>query len=235
MKRNLLVLLLLLGAMPLAAQWFVIPEVGVNTFKLRDDYSSGGWHAGLKAGVAVEYRFKGDLFALQSGVFYMRKRFSYHYPSSVDSYDWQGQNHLSIDIYKGKSDNNYLQIPLLAKFGWNLERDLRLHVALGPVVDLFLADKGYEAKRSYAISGKEEGRYNYSKQTRTYDNDAGKTLYGGMFEAGIDIKQWTINTEYDISFYHNDELLMATPGVNNYRFSREYHTVSLMVGYRFKL
>ena len=251
MKKQLIVLLLMMGALPLAAQLYVTPEIGMSAFKHSRIMENGDWRAGLKTGLSVEYQFKNKAFAWQTGAYYMQRRYSY---SNIPYLDTEAG---AVSYGGGTFNNHYLQIPLLAKFGWKVAEDVRLHFAFGPYAALSLSNTG----KSYAVSfdygkiGEDEppfsgwvggsyffsdggygggGGYGYGGYGSYYEEyisrytgniSKGRSFVGGMLTAGLDIKQWRVNAAYDISF--GDEWRLD--------FAEQGHTFSLTVGYKFKL
>jgi len=217
MKKVLLLALLLVSVSATHAQWSITPEAGLATSK----YANAGydsWKPSVKIGAALEYDFTGG-FALQSGLYYTSR----------------GSSYVSLRIDDGISDNgyysasyawnrHYLQMPLMAKFSWEIADDVRLSAAAGPYAALELCkdtsgtiyysrDNGY----GYGVS------YGYYPQS---SNGLSKFDWGASLAVGVEARRWTTTLGYDVSLGRESD--WTSTDIN-------YHTISLSVGYKFKL
>ena len=255
-------LLWLVGIGTVKAQWSVTPEVGMALTK-RNSFQSD-WTGRPKIGVGVEYQLPSSSFALKSGLYYMQRGYSVDYGSSLSpygyGYSWgygPGSEGSSLPGY-GMIDGGYgsyynyaydygstlkrhfLQLPVLLDYSFRLADEVRLHIAAGPYIAVSLsvpmvgqADHwdGYTGNYlpypSHVTGGYGTGGYggtvpynvNPSTGLRAFD-------WGVSGVLGLEVKQWMFNFAYDLSLgkeykYHSVDV--------------KYHTVSLSVGYKFKL
>ncbi|MDL2265950.1 PorT family protein [Parabacteroides sp. OttesenSCG-928-G21] len=244
MKKKLCLLLLMMsGVLSVSAQFYVTPEIGITAFKDRTSLNER-WNAGWKAGAAMEYQFKSGAFALQSGLYYANRATDFHNYPYLDTHDQK--------IYDsfGDSNNHYLQIPLLAKFNWQLTDKIRMNVAIGPYVGLSLSNTGkgktirvsydelepgyywigagyyyYGYANNYG-QGVSPGLEEYKMLSYTHDTPKRKNDWGMMGRIGFEVDKVTIGVTYDLTFRDGDVLS---------DFHVEHHTFGLSVGYKLKI
>ena len=215
MKKILLLAVLFISVSATHAQWSITPEAGLTTMKYANSgYNS--WKPDVKIGAGVEYDFTGG-FALQSGLYYTAR----------------GSSYVSLRTDYGTSDNGYysasyawsrhfLQMPLMAKFSWEIADDVRLSAAAGPYAALELCKDAsgtiyYSSDNGYGVS------FGYSPQS---SSGLSKFDWGASLAIGIEAHRWTTTLGYDVSL--GRESSWSSTEVN-------YHTFSLSVGYKFKL
>ncbi len=249
MKKIAVLSLMMMASFTLSAQWSVTPEVGITAFKRggATPYVNWGssyddWRAGLKLGAAVEYDFT-ERFALKSGLYYANRgfsgsRFMLYTPGYSSSIEGEPDYMYSMS----KVNRHFLQVPLQAKFSWNVGGDVRLNVAAGPYVALCLGEKSeygffttdgtykmyypeYNYGQHYYNGG---GGYNdpYAISYLGEGSNYNRFDWGTTVSVGAEFGNWITNVGYDISlgkeFSHDD-------------VDPKYHTLSLTVGYKFKL
>lgn len=222
MKTILCFVIAMMSVFTLKAQWTVSPELGVTAVK-RNRIRCDEWKANVKVGASVQYDFN-SLFSLKSGLHYTQRAWElplYFFP------DGEGQ----LNISTGDSKQHFLQLPLLAQFGWDLGKDTRLNLAAGPYVAYCLhhsygygtySDFGPYAMGygyGYGGSGSSYGGYDPFAGTRSFD-------WGASFAVGLEVKQLYFNAGYDMSL--GKEYAKSD-------FKANFHTLSLTVGYKFKL
>ncbi|MEG1586795.1 MAG: outer membrane beta-barrel protein [Bacteroidales bacterium] len=246
MKKNIMMILAMATMAQTAdAQWSINPEVGINVSK----FNKSTPKIGSKLGAAVIYGFENSSFAIQSGLYHVQ-RFSssttlsaiYEYPESdykitipIDPseslfdierngfYNYSGR-FIGYKKTARKEKTNYLQLPILARFNYQAAQDASLYVAFGPYL-------------AYALTGKltyeEEVRTNHSfEYMETYGNPYQKEYqnrkrmdWGILLRGGMEIKEFTLGLEYEISFFHPIPVKKSiTP---------EYQTFSVLFGYKF--
>lgn len=252
MKKIVLLMLMVMSAGSMLAQWSVYPEVGMTAVK-RIDEGSGKWESGIKAGIGAEFQ-TGRFFSLKSGLYYAKRGYELdpyiniistrENVTSLSGGEVIGGNNYLIQMSNGETKRHFLQIPLLANFHYNINDDIRLNLAVGPYAALCIHtdseysmstlmynDGGYGGPNGkYLINSTKYGFVGYHEGNKyvTYSpfSDINKFDWGGMAELGIDIKDWFMKVGYSLSLgkeYDEDEV-----GPN-------YHTFSLTAGFKFKL
>lgn len=227
MKKIVVVMLLMMSALSLSAQLYVSPKIGMTA--LKPEFAEN-WSSGWKIGTGVEYMFKPGLFSLESGLYYTNRPFVIQNSVILD------QKEGTLSVYGGKSNNHYLQIPLQAKFNWEVGADKRIYVAAGPYVGLSLKNSGRVDHQliHYGEAGNElpvfipgyGGYYSGYGYFSGYELHSSQSIrkeptdWGVLLSLGIDIKQWTFGVGYDLSLKENRD---------------KYQTFNLTIGYKFKL
>ncbi len=224
MKKTIITLILLLSLhVAGSAQWSVTPEAGMTAVNRA---STENWDPSFKIGVSTEYAFN-DFFSLQSGLHYTKRTYSfstlYYFMDTEDLESWQ------IDVERNQG---YLQLPVMMKIGWNVGEDVRLNLAAGPYLGYWIKSSGsastwvnqpeYEYYYGYGYSS----GYNYGYGLLSLIDGGRKWDWGATISLGLEVKNWVMNLGYDLSLgkeYKNDSV------------NANYHTISLSIGYKFKL
>lgn len=242
------ILLMMMGIVSVHAQWTITPEAGMAITK-RNAFQTG-WEGRPKIGVGLEYQFPSEFFALRTGLYYMQRGYSTDngytfYPASY-GYGY-GYGYGSVNSYSPRNmfalslKRHMLQLPVMADFSFRIAEGVRLHVAAGPYVAVSMADRGeidrygtpygyypyrnadYGARMPANEGGTGTGTYvhalNPAHGLRAFD-------WGLSGVLGLEVKQWMFNFGYDLSL--GKEYKNGSVGVN-------YHTISLSLGYKFKL
>lgn len=126
--------------------------------------------------------------------------------------------------YSGSTREDYLQLPVMARFNWKIGNDIRFHVAAGPYI-------------AWGIGGKSKSRVSdFSLIDMTYSNEHSSVNpfkgnlsprrfdWGATLQAGIEVKRVSLNVGYDLGLgkkYKYDDL------------EPKYQTFSFAVGYTF--
>lgn len=145
MKKTLSVILLTIVGLTVDAQSIVVdqgkPEntfelgvrLGFNTSNVTNNYTEAvpnmvqahnNWQEGLTVGALVDMNIY-NCFAVQTGVFYQRRRSDYQ-----DLLIKEGS--ASFEYYDGKRHANYFQIPIMASFRLKLNKYIEGQVDFGP-------------------------------------------------------------------------------------------------------
>lgn len=219
MKKILFVVMLMLGTLAVSAQrWSLTPEAGMTAFK-RNSYPKSEWRAGWKVGLGMEYQVNPDHFSLRSGVYYTPR--GYNFVSGRIDTDQK-----SMGFLLGSVDRHFLQLPVLANFSIRLSDAVRLNLAAGPYFAFSMGDRHEASLYTYYIYGPENG-YGYEGATTTKEWSHENSFDWGLsFQAGLEVHRWVMNVGYDVSL--GKEWKGDSAGLN-------YQTVSLSVGYKFKL
>ncbi|MDH6535761.1 PorT family protein [Parabacteroides sp. 52] len=246
MKKILYLTMWLMCIGTLQAQFYLTPEIGMTGVKRNTadygwmDRHYSGWTTSWKTGVGMEYRFKSEKFALQSGLYFTQRAYTADIVSSLYS---TKDDFTSLHY---KETRSFLQMPLLAKFSWNLGNDVRLTAAFGPYFAYCIKTKseatqiihytGEERKEAalypinyyanYGYDGESYGYGYYGSKTKSNDSYLRNFDWGLATQIGLEIKQWVVNAGYELSLGKEDEYA---------NIRANYHTVTLSVGYKFKL
>lgn len=131
-----------------------------------------------------------------------------------------------ISTYRDKERRGYLQLPVMARFNWDVRPDIRLHLAAGPYFAF-----GVAGEYSLEVKDWREGNLIPSSKKESwspYNNeqsfDVPRFDWGMGLEIGVEIKRISFKLGYDMGFG------------KNYRyddFAMKYQTVSFTVGYTF--
>ncbi|MDD4515530.1 outer membrane beta-barrel protein [Massilibacteroides sp.] len=225
MKKIIVLLLVLLSVNEIHAQWSISPEAGITAVKaakLED------WSARIKAGVAVEYDFN-HRFSLKSGLYYADRGYSY---SFILFQQIDGEANTAPVFSEIKPNYGYLQLPVMAKIGWDIGEDIRFNVAIGP----YLAYRLYAGGDQYFYSNlyqerDEEYGYGWSSYS-IYSHsipgiDSGYTFdWGASLSVGVEVKNCVMNIGYDADLgkkFSGDEI------------KTKYYTICLSLGYKFRV
>lgn len=191
MKKFYLLLVLSLNVLLASAQWSVAPEVGLSAMWSQANDCS---RPVVKIGAAVEYAIKPN-FSIESGLYYTQRGDNWLYtsPDHVISEDVTTVRHL-------------IQLPVMARFSWEVAKDTRLFISVGPYVGAYVADKW---KDCHYYEGGDIGDW--------FD-------WGLSASGGVEIGRWFFRLGYDLSLggYGGGDVITAN-----------YHQVTLSVGYKF--
>ena len=179
MKRIILLSLFLLVSSVSFAQWSFDARIGANASTF--DASKTRQALGLKAGAGAEYTLS-DLFALRSGLYFSMKGASME---GARRFEYDGDK-----IYR----SSYLELPVLASFRFDVARNFRLALNVGPYA-------------AYRLGGKKNGL------TDVKDFDAG-------IDAGLDFilhNRWVIGAGCQYGLMKVGKL--GTEKVNNINYS----------------
>ena len=148
----------------------------------------------VKIGAAVEYAIKPN-FSIESGLYYTQRGDNWLYtsPDHVISEDVTTVRHL-------------IQLPVMARFSWEVAKDTRLFISVGPYVGAYVADKW---KDCHYYEGGDIGNW--------FD-------WGLSASGGVEIGRWFFRLGYDLS-------LGGYGGGDN--INANYHQVKHSVGYKF--
>lgn len=225
MKKILFVLMMIVSVSIANAQWTVSPEVGITTYK-NNLPGSDKWNTGWKIGMAVEYELI-PVLSFKSGLHYTQRN------DELKPIPWT-DDHAQLNISDGESKRHYLQIPVMAQLNLPLSDAVQLHLAAGPYIGYCIAlSKDYgnysfgdlhpnELPPSYGYeSGEQSGLYG---QLDPYADD--KFDWGLSFSAGLEVNRLYFNLGYELSLGKEFKKEFEEP---------DFHTLSLSVGYKFRL
>lgn len=252
MKKLILCMVCVLSVLNMNAQsrWGITPEAGFAAINRVGMGSS--WRPGVKVGVGVSYQFKPGWIGLKSGLYYANRGYSMGtYPRTTET-----ETSFIREMMTGGITQHFLQLPVMADFSWKVSEDVRMHLAVGMYAGVSVKNKtdwgssltsGYsknpEALGKY-IGYPSQGYYGYSghDEQGNADNpfqDVNSFDWGLTTSFGIEVNNWVMNLGYDLSL--GDE-------GGNYKISSDnsslyevrsvganYNTMSLTVGYKFKL
>ncbi len=233
--------MMLMCVTSVSAQWSVTPEAGITAIK-RNSFTNDSWRAGWKVGVGLEYQFTPRFFSMKTGLYYTQRGYSeqyFYYRNNMTSPGVPSQT--TTEWYSGSVNRHFLQVPILANFSFDLGKDIRLNVGVGPYFAVSLADRteSYIMDSNYGMYPYYGGYYGNGYYGGYYGN-----YYGGYYNSGynrrdlrpfdwgvnanigLEVKQWVVNLGYEVSL--GQEYTGETIQAN-------YHSLSLSLGYKFKL
>ncbi|MDF9829968.1 porin family protein [Parabacteroides sp. PF5-6] len=224
MKKIVLFLVGMMSVFAAQAQWSVAPEAGITAVNMNAGLHNDRWEAGWKLGVGVEYQLT-QRFSLKSGLHYTQRGGTWFPLLGYDANE---------ELYVGtlKDKRHFLQLPLMAQWGWNLGQDVRLNMGVGGYVAYdthhsssygyysdFNGEYGYGYGYIYSYGYAEGSGSNFFRGINAFD-------WGASLAVGLEVKNLYFNLGYDASL--GKEYEYDSVGLN-------YHTLSLTVGYKFRL
>ena len=210
----------LFGAIPAAhAQFKFTPEVGITIMK--EGYEDRRATVSPRLGVGVDYFFnkQGNGWAITSGLYYYYKRESYSYASAmVDCADgtksWIPFPYPSvpfdlaygttitdlkgIEFVEVDTRRDFLQLPVMAKYKWQINEDYALSAAAGLYVAVGVGGK-YDLRFSDYEKGDEEGKASTMERS-PYDSYYDRFEWGFTTRLSLQVKQVSLNLNYDRNF-----------------------------------
>lgn len=199
------------GALAMAqSPWRVTPEAGLVVNK---ENTGVPVELGFKAGVGAYYQIKEGLgsnkpsFGLRSGLYVVQQKGGYNAMSGGHIPVGDGYY---MDDPSDEATRYYLQLPVMAAWGFNLCDDVRLDLAVGPYVGVGIAGNGHLCYTATAYKdGVPDRKYEYhdfnpfeGKQVNDeYRIEASPRFdWGGTASAGITVKRVSFSIGYDIAF-----------------------------------
>lgn len=224
MKRILFPFILLLFAVSVHAQWKLTPEVGATITK-SSFYNAG---IGAKIGANVRYSFNNEEqgLGIRSGLYYVQRNttsFSggqifYNMPGSdetnvfllatdskagvIPAFIPEHAELQSINTYYIKTRKDYLQLPVLIEYAWNLSSSLRYHIAAGPYVAIGISGKDKTYSTSWEFEG--EAKSDISTKSPFSSGVKGRFDAGASIQTGLQINQFSFILNYDLNIYKRD-------------------------------
>lgn len=210
------------------AQVSITPEIGIGT-NIRSNLIHK-WNPSIKIGGGVDFSLSKH-FGIESGVYYNLKSYSNTTPSfSNKSAIW----HEDISVKR-----HQLQLPIIGKFSYKLNKDLSLFCGAGMYIGGYISSHT-SRDRKFAwqdiqngdiyemLTGKgytDNGISNDQLFNEQYSNDYGFD-WGASGNIGIEMKQLRVKLSYDLSLSKENTFDKISPN---------YHTLTLSVGYKFNL
>lgn len=193
MKKFYLLLVLSLNVLLASAQWSVAPEVGLSAMWSQANDCS---RPVVKIGAAVEYAIKPN-FSIESGLYYTQRG---------DSWIYSRPDPVIAIAEEVETVRHLIQLPVMARFSWQVAEDTRLFISVGPYVGAYVADRW---KDCHYYEGGDIGDW--------FD-------WGLSASGGVEIGRWFFRLGYDLSLggYGGGDVITAN-----------YHQVTLSVGYKF--
>lgn len=221
MKKLLLLFVALVNIFTIArAQLTVTPEVGVSAVKTNG--MGDGWRPGVKIGAALEYQITPKLFSIESGLFYTQRGYSI-----IDGLYSNGGTKWIEDVSQTR---HFIQLPVLAKFSWDVADETKFFLAMGPYIGLCLKNKINSDPRLVEFTDNPQppsiGYTEFGNSNQYLYEHARNFDWGLSAATGVEVKRWVVKLQYDLSL--GKESKGSAIGAN-------YHTVTLSAGYKFKL
>lgn len=152
-----------------------------------------------------------------------------YYADGYDLYELQNFEEEGVKHRGRKEYCEYIQLPILARFDWQVTEAVRLHLAVGPYLAVGLGGKVSYRESDISLKGKlpyhKEVSWNpfHSDQGAA---DAPRLDWGATAEVGIEVKRFTFKVGYDLGLGKLYQGYAYGVGLN-------YHTVSFTLGYTF--
>lgn len=202
------------------------PEAGISV--VRKPSNEEDWRPAAKVGVAAVFNLSKH-FSIESGLFYTFRHYKIDDGGIYSNKDARWVETVS-------RTRHFLQLPVLAKFNWQLNKDTKVFFGAGPYVGLCLKTKVDGNQRllegsfpdptgqfydGFVYGEDEAGNSNQF----LYDKDR-KFDWGVAANIGVEVRNWYTKLQYDLSL--GKERKGDVIGAN-------YHTLTLSAGYKFHL
>lgn len=253
MKKLILVMVCVLSGMVMNAQsrWGITPEAG---FAAVNRVGMGtSWRPGVKVGVGVSYQFQPGWIGLKSGLYYANRGYSLGtYPRTTET-----DSHVMKEMMTGGITQHFLQLPVMADFSWKVSEDVRMHLAVGMYAGVSVknsADWGSSMSIGYTKKPESEALCTYVGSPSQgygfsgYDEqgiadspfqDVNSFDWGLTTSFGIEVHNWVMNLGYDLSLGdEGGDYKIKADNISRYEvrsIGANFNTMSLTVGYKFKL
>ena len=231
MKKLILFVLCALSGLVVSAQsrWGITPEGGFAAVNRVGMGSS--WRAGVKVGVGVSYQFEPGWIGLKSGLYYANRGYSLgDYPRTTES-----ATYVLKEMMTGGITQHFLQLPVMADFSWKVSKEVRMHLAVGMYAGVSVKnDTNWGSSFTMGYSG-----YDEAESADHPFRDVNSFDWGLTTSFGIEVNNWVMNLGYDLSL--GDEGGNYKIDGDNFSLyevrsvGANYNTMSLTVGYKFKL
>lgn len=227
MKKTVMACTLMASACALHAQHVTLaPEAGISAVQR---YAWGqSWRPSAKIGVSADFNLTNH-FAIESGLFYTFRGYSIQNGGTFSNGD-------ATWIEKVSQTRHFLQVPVLAKFKWSLNKNTKMFFGVGPYVGFCLKNK-FDSN-PYFMNGTYPSKYEqyydgfvYGEDERGYSNlylyqEARNFDWGLSANVGIETNNWYVKLQYDLS--------LGKEGKNDV-IGANYHSLTLSTGYKFHL
>lgn len=249
--RKLILMMLsvwMIGGMASAqSRWSLTPEAGMTAVQ-RVGY--GTWKPGLKVGASIGYQFKPEWIGLKAGLFYTNRGYSMgDYPVTSQYLDGT----TTFELIGGSITQHFLQLPVMADFSWKVGDKVRMHLGVGMYAGVSLSNHWKWGSSMTTVSKPDPGveqrmiSYPYPYPGGNYEMAYDTNPFGGQSSFdwglttsfGIEVDNWIINVGYELSLGDEGDSYMVRG--DNFSFMDDrsvgsnYNTLSLSVGYKFKL
>ena len=228
MKKLTVISALLMSACALNAQDIThSPEAGSSAV-LRHGWGQG-WRPAAKIGVSADFNLNKH-FAIESGLFYTFRGYTINNGGTYSNEYSTWTEHVS-------QTRHFLQMPVLAKFKWSIDKNTKLFWGVGPYVGVCLKNKfdsnPYYMNNSYPdemhqyYDGYMAGTDQFGNSNLFLYEKANSFDWGITSNIGIESNNWVFKLQYDLS--------LGKEGSSNDVITANYHTLSLTLGYKFHL
>ena len=215
------------------SRWSLTPEAGMTAVQ-RVGY--GTWKPGLKVGASIGYQFKPEWIGLKAGLFYTNRGYS------IDGLYSQRQSEESIEVNveNGSIKQHFLPLPVMADFSWKV-KNVRMHLGVGMYAGIAISNAWSWGSWGYTIPNP-EAKMNGAGDNYNTNNpfrDMNSFDWGLTTSFGIEVQNWVINVGYELSLGDEGPDYKVDygygSGYNCRSVGSNYNTLSLSVGYKFKL
>ncbi len=220
--------------------WSLTPEAGITAVQR---VNGDGWRPGVKVGANFGYQFEPKWIGLKFGLLYTNRGYSMqdHLVSTeyLDGSKWLG-------LEGGSITQHFLQLPVMADFSWKV-KNVRMHLGIGMYAGVSLANN-WEWGSSYGFTvqsptGPEKMSGGDNSYEYLYDDGPFSNLnsfdWGLTTSFGVEVDNWVMNVGYELSLGdEGDNYSRKWMNGGSYEvrsIGSNYNTLSLTVGYKFKL
>lgn len=220
------------GLVSAQSRWSITPEAGITAVQR---VGTGGWRPGVKVGANLGYQFEPKWIGIKAGLFYTNRGHELgDYPISWET----DKGEKAYGMIGGQITQHFLQLPVMADFSWKV-KNVRMHLGVGMYAAVSMSNAwewGYSTiyyPHSGATPNGMYGGYNpgYPGYELEYDVNpfSGQSSFdwGLTTSFGIEVENWVMNVGYDLS--------LGDEGDGFRSVGSNYNTLSLTVGYKFKL
>lgn len=209
-----------------AQNFSISPEIGISAVQ-RHGWGQQ-WRPSIKVGFSADYNLT-KKFAIESGLFYTFRGYSITHGGIYSNETCSWMENVS-------QTRHFLQLPILAKFKWNINENTKLFWGVGPYIAICL--KNDFNSNPFYMNGTYPDEMHQYYDGYTYGTDqfgnSNQFLYeksrnfdwGLSSNIGIESNNWVVKFQYDLS--------LGKEG-NNSVITANYHSLSLSIGYKFKL
>ncbi|MFV0272914.1 MAG: outer membrane beta-barrel protein [Macellibacteroides fermentans] len=215
-KINLLTVMLFI-VLAASAQLRLIPEVGVTILKV-GDFNAG---VGARIGMGMRYSFNGNDsgFALASGLYYSQRNSTTFNGAMIFGTNSGISGSTVVTIVPGSeiipipekfeiddisilnitTRRDYLQLPIMVEYGWNVAEGVRFHTAVGPYVGVGISGNNQiksiklETDNKLSASNSSANPFDLLKYDR-FD-------WGATVQVGLEVKNFAFIINYNTNLY----------------------------------
>lgn len=137
-----------------------------------------------------------------------------------------------ISINKSQNRQDYIQLPVLARFNWKVAKDIGMHLAAGPYFAMGVAGKEFYEQTTWREDG---SIYYYMEKYNQFNRGRGmfsdkRFDWGLSLNLGVEVRRVTFDVSYEAGYGHGVGGYYRGSGLN---LEPKYQTASFTMGYKF--